>query len=202
MTQNEPNMRVAAVIPAAGLSSRMDAFKPLLPFLGRPLIAYGIEALIAAGAAPVVVVTGHNADALEQALRAYPVRCVRNPRYAQGDMFASVCLGLRALSGYDGVFVLPCDLAPLRRETVAKLMDAFVKTGAPVVSPSCLGRRGHPPLLSRDAVEAVCRYRGGGGLRAALRPFAARTLAVETGDPGVLTDLDTPHDVRRAAFRA
>lgn len=190
---------MAAVVPAAGLSSRMGAFKPLMPFQGRPLIAHGIEAFVAAGVDPVVVVTGYRAGALEEALRAYPVRCVRNPTYARTDMLASICVGLRALTDYDAVCVLPCDLAPLRAETVVRLIDAFEKTNAPVANPGYLGRPGHPPLLSREAAEAACRYRGDGGLRAALQPFAARAVVVETGDPGVLADLDTPADARRAA---
>lgn len=199
MRDKHQALRVAAVIPAAGLSSRMGLFKQLMSYQGKPLIAHGIEAMAVAGAGPIVVVTGHRADALEEALRAYPVRCVCNPDYATADMLASIRIGLSAIASYDAVCILPCDLAPLSTETVALLIDAFRRTGAPVVGPCHRGRRGHPPLLSYEAAQAVLRYQGEGGLRAALRPFTADTLLVETGDPGVLADLDTPDDVRIAA---
>ena len=64
----EYDKRFSVVILAAGLSKRMQAFKPLLPVDGRPAIEGMIEAAKAAGIADITVVTGHNREQLQSVL--------------------------------------------------------------------------------------------------------------------------------------
>ena len=95
--------KIGAVVAAAGLSSRMGAFKPLLPFDGDTVIGRCIANLRGAGAEEIVVVTGHRGDELTAHLRSLGVTTVHNPDYACTQMFDSLKLGLRALppdSGY------------------------------------------------------------------------------------------------------
>ena len=103
--------KYAAVIPAAGLSSRMGAFKPLLPLGPKAMIDHVIDTLTAGGVSQVIVVTGHNADLLEMHLKGRPVQTVFNAGYARNQMFDSVKLGLAFLADeYDGVYITPGDV--------------------------------------------------------------------------------------------
>ena len=92
-------MRTAGLVAAAGLSTRMGAFKPMLALGEETLLRHGLRTLLQAGAHPVIVVTGRQAKLLEHSLSDLPVQCLYNPRYAQCQMFDSVKLGLAALEG-------------------------------------------------------------------------------------------------------
>ena len=90
--------KIGAVVAAAGLSSRMGAFKPLLPFDGTTVIRRCIANLRDAGASEIVVVTGHRGEELAAHLRGSGVIIAHNDRYEETQMFDSLCIGLRALS--------------------------------------------------------------------------------------------------------
>lgn len=190
--------RLAAVVAAAGLSSRMGAFKPLLPLGGRTLLECTIAPLRAAGAAPIAVVTGHRAAEIEARLAAQKLLWVRNARCAASDMLCSLRLGLRALGGaFDRVLLLPGDAAAIAPETLRRLLE----TEGTALRPAFGGKAGHPVLLSAAAARDLLAYDGPEGLRGFLRTQPVREVEVE--DPGVLLDADTPADYEalRALWR-
>ena len=87
-------MKIAGIIAAAGLSSRMGEFKPLLLLGGEPILHREVELLLSCGVSPVLVVAGHRADEVKAALQHFPadrVRVLWNERY-KDDMFLSVQL--------------------------------------------------------------------------------------------------------------
>ena len=86
--------RTGAVLAAAGLSSRMKDFKPMLPFGGSTIAGHIVTMLKDMGISPVIVVTGYRAEELEAHLSYAGVRFVRNERYRETEMFDSVKLGL------------------------------------------------------------------------------------------------------------
>lgn len=184
--------RVAAVVAAAGLSSRMGAFKPLLPLGKQTLLEAALAPLRAAGASPIVVVTGYRGAEIEARLRGQAVLCVRNDDYAASDMLASLRLGLRALKGgFDRVLLLPGDAAGILAETVRRLLE----TEGEVLCPVFDGRPGHPAALSAAAARDLLDYDGPDGLRGFLR---TRTVCeMETHDPGAALDADTPEDYEK-----
>lgn len=192
-------MNIASIIPAAGLSSRMGAFKPLLPVGGRPAILRCINAAEAAGVRDVAVVTGYNGEELESVLsmEAPGAIIVRNPRYAE-EMLLSVFAGVSALPGdVDGFFLQPADCCAVCAETLAALIRAFEEADATsVVYPAYRGERGHPPLIPAKHIGAITSRAGNArddcGLRGILSslPFAE----TEVGDSGVLMDMDSPGD--------
>lgn len=184
--------RIAAVVAAAGLSSRMGAFKPLLPLGSAPLLARTLAPLRAAGASPIAVVTGHRASELQARMRAEDLRFVYNAVYASTDMLASLRLGLHALeNGFDRVLLLPGDAAGILPETVRRLL----KSPGEALRPAFGGKPGHPVLLSAAVARALCTYDGLGGLRGFLKTVGVRE--VETNDPGILLDADTPADYEK-----
>ena len=193
-------LRLNAVVPAAGLSRRMGAFKPLLPLGRGTVIRSTLLSLLAGGAETVVLVTGYRAEELEAhaaEIRPGRVIFVRNPDYARSDMLRSVQLGCRALPPCDAFFLLPGDMPAVAPATMLALGEAFSAGGASIVFPVTEGHRRHPPLISAALLPEILSFQGDGGLRTLWRRHESDILAVPVEDPGAAADLDTPGDYER-----
>ena len=195
--------RLAAIVLAAGRSSRMGDFKPLLQAEGTPLIAWAIRAFKQAGIADVVVVVGYRREDVEAAASAEGAEVLTNAEPDAG-MFSSLRVGVLGLD--DAVtrfFVLPADVPLVRPETVGRVAReahaASLADGvrAEVAVPVHRGVSGHPPLLSVGLRDEIRRSDPPGGLRELLEGHAGSTLVVPVDDPGVLLDADTPDDLAR-----
>lgn len=194
-------MKAAGLITVAGQSSRMGAFKPLLPINGKPMIAHTADALIRAGTTDLFVVVGKNGEDVIRALSGYPARFLWNHAFERTEMFASVQLGLeeiRAAGGFDGVFLLPGDMPAVPPEILLALSSTLEAGDYDVVFPSDGARRLHPPLIRASAFDALIGYSGEDGLRGAFRALHARIGYVVTGEAGCGIDVDTPEDYERA----
>ncbi len=187
-------MRTRALILAAGFSSRMGDFKPLLPIPTDEGPCSALELLCRTYAAlrvPVLVVSGFRGDEVDAAARVCGARSVRNPQPEQG-MFSSVQAGLAALpEDTDAVFIQPVDIPLVRLLTLQRLLDVADGTDA-VLLPVFDGREGHPPLLPRSCARRVQSWQGEGGLRAALETLPQRLVPV--ADALCLPDMDTQED--------
>jgi len=195
--QREP--RIAAVVLAAGKSTRMGRDNKLLMNLhGAPMIARTVAAIAASPAKPIVVVTGNDAAALEDALKGQQVAYARNPRFAEG-MSTSLKAGLAALpDDTDAVLIALGDMPAVTSEAIAKLVAAFNPTeGRAIVVPVFQGKRGNPVLFARAYVDEMMHLEGDAGARALLSAHADAVYEVEMDDAGILADADTP-----AAFAA
>ena len=198
-------MRTLALILAAGFSTRMGAFKPLLPLPEAdggtcPALEF-LCRTYAERHVPVLVVSGFRGDEVDAVARACGARGVRNP-HPENGMFSSVRTGLAALpEEVDAVFVHPVDIPLVRPMTVQRLLDAAVETDA-VLLPSFAGNEGHPPLIPRRYARRILAWQGQGGLRGALEGLPQR--AVPVADALCLPDMDTQADyaaLRQAAPR-
>ena len=197
-TEMERMKKTGAVIAAAGLSSRMGAFKPLLPLGDTTIIGQGIRTLRQAGALPIVAVTGRESQRLTAYLEELGVICVYNSRYETTDMFASLCLGMRRLKGEaDRFFFLPGDIPLFRRETLLALQQAMDQTGCDLVQPVWDGRGGHPVLIRSDQIPALLDWQGEGGLRGAMEDIIIKKKQLPVQDPGIRLDADTREDYKR-----
>jgi len=191
-------MRLAAVVPAAGLSSRMGDFKPFLPLDGQSVIARVADLLVSSGVDPVIVVTGKRGDEVGAVAEKGGAVAVHNPDFERG-MFSSILAGVAALPGdVDAFFLLPADLPLVRPETIRRLMDAHDPGRPGIVYPNFLGERGHPPLISRQLLPAIMEHDGTGGLRTVLERHEVEARNVAVADQGVLFDLDRPGDYEQA----
>lgn len=190
-------MKYAAVITAAGLSSRMGAFKPTLPLTGRNIFQSTIRNLKDAGIEEIVVVTGHRAKELDPYIFNYDVRQVKNEQYAHSGMFESVCIGLQALSTEaDRIFVTPADVPLVKPETIRSLMQSK----AELVRPAHIGHNGHPLVFSATLLPEICAYQGEGGLKGAADALGRQFVSIPVDDPGTLLDADTPADYLRLLY--
>jgi len=145
--------KLAGIILAAGLSSRMGAFKPLLEIEGVSMVRRVVQLMRGTGADPVVVVTGHRRRELEERLQGTDVELIHNPNYASTQQLDSLRLALAPLEGQcDRLLISPADIPLVKPETV----EALLRTPGEFVRPVCRGRGGHPVLVSAALIPALC----------------------------------------------
>lgn len=186
-------MDTGAVVVAAGMSSRMGDFKPMLSIGSISVAQRVVATLKQAGAARVVVVTGYNAEELERHLASSGVVFLRNENYRTTHMFDSALIGLRYLRDKcRQVLFTPVDIPLFTAATV----DALLTSGAELACPVCGGTRGHPILMSANVIDRVLEDSGESGLDGALSRCGVLMTLVEVDDPGILHDADTPEDYR------
>ncbi|BBO74307.1 molybdopterin-guanine dinucleotide biosynthesis protein MobA [Desulfosarcina widdelii] len=193
--------KTAAVILAAGFSSRMKVFKPLMKLGERRVLDRVVDLYCRAGIADIRVVAGHRSGEIRAALAGRPVTVVENPLYADG-MYSSVVAGVKTLPrNISFFFIHPVDIPLVRPHTLTWLLDAAGNDPSPVVYPVFDGRRGHPPLIRKDLENAIADHDGQGGLRALLSRFDAEAREVPVADEGILLDLDTQSDYQSLTAR-
>ncbi len=188
-------MTVAAIVLAAGASTRMGSPKPLLPWGEQTLLAFELDELLLSCVDQIVVVTGAHADEVRRSLGDGARRCVFNPRWPQGRA-TSLARGASALLAPslprpEAVVIQNVD-QPTRAEIVDRLVEELRASGAEAVQPSYQGKAGHPVVVSGALLEelaAATEQRL--GLRGVLESHPPRRLEME-GEPVVRVDLDTP----------
>lgn len=189
---------IAALIPAAGYSSRMGLFKPLLPLSPSDLaIERAIKVFYEAGFDDVRVVVGHKADLLQPLLKRLRARVIFNENYACG-MYSSVQTGVRSLTGETAAFfLLPADCPFISADTIRRLKEAAAGKPCDIVYPLYKGVRGHPPLISTRLRPYILQEEPPGGLRELLSRLDLNRAELAVDDPGILLDLDDEDDYRR-----
>lgn len=189
---------LAAIILAAGHSSRMGAFKPLLPLGDGTVLSQCVNTFRASGVEHVYVVTGKRADEVAAHATRAGATPVHNTEFEQG-MYSSVLTGIRALEeGVTAFFMLPVDTPLVRPQTVGRLVDAFQKTCPAVLYPRFLGERGHPPLINSELIPDILSHDGHGGLRTVLDQHESGADELDVADFGTVHDLDFPADYELA----
>jgi len=181
-----PEHQPAAVILAAGASSRMGRPKPLLQLEGETFLDRLITRFLGI-CQPVVVVLGYGADTVRTGItHAASADIVINEEPERG-MLSSLQCGLRRVpANCEAVLFTPVDLPAIRRSTIQKLAD----TAAAVAMPVFEGRKGHPVRVSREVIRELLALPVDAQARDVIHNHPA--AFVETDDPGILHDVDTP----------
>jgi molybdenum cofactor cytidylyltransferase len=188
-----PGPRIAAILLAAGKSTRMGANKMLEEIDGRPMVARTIQRLLSSHARPIVAVLGNEAAQVDRALGKLPVERVCNPDYANG-LSTSLKRGLAALpDDVDGAVVCLGDMPLIAGRDLDRLIAAFNPLeGRAIVVPTRRGQRGNPVLWSRQFFPEMMGLSGDAGARRLIEEHADLVAEVEMDTDGVLTDIDTP----------
>ena len=186
-------MQTAAIIVAAGMSSRMGDFKPMLN-IGSISIAQRIVANFhQAGVDKIVMITGYNATTLERHLSGNGIIFLRNENYESTQMFDSAKIGLEYLKDKcDRILFTPVDIPLFTSATVRTLIES----GAELACPVCEGQQGHPILIASRLVDSILADSGEGGLKGAISRCGEELCEIPVDDAGVLHDADTPEDYR------
>ncbi len=164
---------IAGIVLAAGRSSRLGRPKQLLPVHGEPLIRHTLRRVLASSLDQVILVVGHEADEVRDAVADLPVECVFNPDAAAGQS-TSVRAGLAALSPEveAAVFILG-DQPGIDPNVIDALIAAWRASGSPVVVPRYEDRMGNPVLFDRRVFPELAALEGDTG-RTSGRPRLSR----------------------------
>lgn len=187
----------SAIILAAGYSSRMGDYKPLLRLGRYTAIEHAIHGFIQAGVLDVRVVVGFNAEAIVKVVTKAGGKIVYNPIFSQG-MYSSVQAGVASLpQGIQAFFVLPADNPLVSSATVKDMLDYYLHHQHTIVYPTYKGMRGHPPLIAASYRNAIVSNNYNDGLRGFLCQQEQHAYDIAVYDEAVLLDMDTPEDYRQ-----
>ena len=207
---------IAAVVLAAGLSSRMGKLKATLPIDpvrpdGDTFLTTILRTLSAGGVSDIVVVVGHKADTVVDSVtqRQLQPRFVLNRDYASGQLSSLLC-GLRAIdrAGVDAMLMTLVDVPLFRASTVRAVIDRYAATGAPVVRPVAEqdgikgAKHGHPVLIARPLFAELYGADPAAGAKPVVRRHVSEEGSIEIDDPGAFLDVDTPADYERLFGRS
>lgn len=190
--------QVSAIVLAAGSSRRMGRSKQLLPLGPSSVIRHCLDSIVDSGLRDIVIVLGVDCAGMADAISGMPVRPVVNadPR---SDMAGSVRLGLRQVApASTGVLICLADHPLVSSETVTGLVNAHRSSPDSILIPLYQGRRGHPTLFPRKAIDDIFTAET---LRDVIVSRAGSVRTVDVDDEGVVLDLDTPEDYERIRGR-
>jgi molybdenum cofactor cytidylyltransferase len=186
---------IAAVVLAAGKSTRMAPFNKLLVTdrARKPMIARTVDNVLSSGARPVLVVTGHRADDIKAALAGRPVTYVESTNYAAG-LSESLKSGIAAVPP-EARAAIVClgDMPLVTGRIIDRLLAAHdADEGRLIAVPTHQGQLGNPILWDRRFFPDLLAMTGdGGGGRRILREHAEAVAEIEVNDDAVLRDFDT-----------
>ena len=195
---------ISAIIPAAGLSTRMGRPKLTLPFGDGTVIGRVIAALRAGGVDAVLVVTGVHAPEVAELSRAAGAEALVLERPTR-DMRETVFAGLRwaeeqtSPGAGDAWFLAPGDQPTLSPAIIRDLIAYWHSSDrrASIVVPNHDGERGHPTLIGWQHVKPMREMPSDVGINWYLRRHEDETFELPVDAPAVLDDMDTPEDYAR-----
>jgi molybdenum cofactor cytidylyltransferase len=196
---------IPAIVLAAGKSTRMGRPKANLPLEGGDtFLSRIVRTFSVAAAGDVVVVLGHDADAIASVLADHGVaaRLVTNPDYETGQL-SSLLIGLDAVDrpGVTAALITLVDVPLVDASTVRAVIDRYLRTRAPIVRPVRGHEHGHPVLIDRSLFDEFRRADPTSGAKVVVRAHASTLGDVEVDDAGAFLDIDTADEYERLVGR-
>jgi molybdenum cofactor cytidylyltransferase len=191
---------IPVIVLAAGRSSRMGRAKATLPLAGDgTFLTRIVRTFLEAGVDDVVVVVGHEADAVVSAFPAdLPARFVENREYDRGQLSSLVAgLGVVDRPGVAAALVTLVDVPLVSAATVRAVIECYRHTHAPVVRPTSGARHGHPLLIDRSLFGELRAADPTSGAKAIVRAHASPEGDIAVADEGAFIDIDTEEDYKR-----
>jgi molybdenum cofactor cytidylyltransferase len=189
---------LAAIVAAAGRSTRMGEPKQLLPWGTRTVLGAVVHHLAAAGASPVICVVGHRAEEMAAALGQAPAQLIHNPDYVQGEMLSSYQTGVRHLLATSqpvtGTLLALGDQPHVPVEVIRQVIKQAWRTPDQIVIPSYEMRRGHPFYLPSRLWPELLALSTDETLRSLLHRHQSSITYVNVATDAILRDIDTPAD--------
>lgn len=191
----EVHSRAAALILAAGSSTRFGSPKQLARWGDKTFIEHVVDTAVASQARPVIVVLGAEVEQSRAVLGNRSVEVVINEAWAQGQS-SSMQAGLAALPSNIGcALFLLVDLPGIRADLINQLIQRHRETIAPLVWPEYQGRRGNPVLFDRALFPELRQVSGDTGGKPVLLRYKDQAERVFVSDESILQDFDRPEDL-------
>lgn len=193
-------MKAGVIITAAGMSSRMGELKLILKLGTKTIIEHMVDNADIGEINEIVVVAGREKEKLVEKISNRKVRIVINEKYHTSDMMMSVQCGIRALSkDIDCFFIIPGDMPLVKGACYFCMLGKYDSdTGRGIVKIRYEGKNGHPLLIGSKYRECILQYRGGRGLKDALKMYSSEVAVLKWYDQTILTDVDTREDYEQA----
>ncbi len=187
---------IAAIVLAAGASSRMGTPKQLLRIGPNTLLRHSVEQAIASAVRATFVVIGANAALTTTELNALPITLIENARFAEG-MGTSISASIQAIEReeppFDAVVLLTCDQPNVSAALIDELLAEHARSGAPLVASAYAGTLGVPALFAREYFNALRELPADKGAKEIL--MRHRDVVVPVPFEPAAIDLDTPADL-------
>lgn len=186
--------RFSVIIIAAGYSSRMEGFKPLLKFGNQTTVERVVSTYQQAGVDQIILVLGYRAEEITPYFNRKAVKMVINEKFDQG-MYTSILKGITQLDQEsDAFFIHPVDIPLVKPITVIQLKEAANQCSKGIIYPCFLTERGHPPLIAKKYQEPILKNTMDGGLKKLLARYEEDALDLQLTDEAILMDMDTRSD--------
>jgi len=189
---------ISAIILAAGQSKRMGQAKQLLGIGGKALLQQVLDAVLDSDVDEVLLVLGHEAERIRNAMDVRGARVVVNRDYAQG-MITSIREGLKALDKRsEAFFIVLGDQPEIRPAVYNRLIREFrrIRPSPGILLPAYQGEKGHPALFSIKYLAESFKITGDVGFREIIQRHPEEVFLVDVGTAAILADIDTPEDFR------
>jgi molybdenum cofactor cytidylyltransferase len=189
--------KIAAIILAAGSSSRLGQPKQLLSIDGKSLIARAADTALQAGCQPVIVVTGSGHDAILTELNQFPVKIVLNTNWSLGigsSLRAAMAELLNSHPDITGTVILVCDQPLLTPAVLQSLIQSWAHSGQPMAACRYANTLGPPCCFAREKFPAISHINNSYGAKHLLLTQVDKVSPFDWPDGRI--DLDTPHDLR------
>ena len=191
-------MRVAAVVLAAGGSTRFGEPKQLAAFQGEIFVRHIVAASVEAGCAPVVVVVGEHAAQITLELTGLAASIVMHPQWSIG-LGSSIGVGVQYVidSGaeIDAAILLACDQPFVNAATLRQLIQSRLTSGKPIVASAYAATLGIPALFDRSCFPDLLQLKGDSGAKGII--FSRQHDVAPFNFPAGAIDINTPADYQR-----
>ena len=185
---------LSAILLAAGESKRMGELKQLMPLGKSTLLEQAIDNLLNSSVDETIVVVGHRAEEITEAIATKPVKIMLNHNYRQG-MSTSIIAGLILVDPKSQAVILALGDQPLvESRTINQLIDAFNSHDKGIAVPTHRGKRGHPIIFDIKYKAELLEMEGDIGGREIIRQHPDDVLEVAVDSESVISDIDTKDD--------
>ena len=182
---------IAGVLLAAGYSSRMGAFKPLLPLGNEPVVTHCIKSMQNVPLHSIIVVVGYQSDQIIPLLKEEHVDWVFNPEYPTG-MFSSIKAGIRKIpDSASGCFLSLVDSPLVPSFVYQEMINVHKEHPTSLIVPCYRGKKGHPLLIPSTLFPELLAYSGEKGLKFITDLHDEEMIRLEVSSEAVVMDMDT-----------